>query len=113
MVDFLLWIDLPRGPARLVTHSSAHVLGNLHVISGDLVFLRGFFVLVIVLEDEPTNNEKPVLPRWIFLMRIEASRFNLSHRGRERGRVRVRNLRNKIREYLLSPSPTPLPKFCL
>jgi len=109
MVDFLLWIDLPRGPARLVTHSSAHVLGNLYVINGDLVFLRGFFVLVLVLEDEPTNNEKSVLPRWIFLMRIEASRFNLSHRGRER----ERKLRNKIREYLLSPSPTPLPKFCL
>jgi hypothetical protein len=48
MVDILLWIGLPRGPACLVTDPSAHVLGDLYVIRGNLVSLRGFFVFALV-----------------------------------------------------------------
>jgi hypothetical protein len=48
MVDILLWIGLPRGPACIVTDPSAHVLGDLYVIRGNLVFLRGFFVFALV-----------------------------------------------------------------
>jgi len=33
MVDALLWIDLSRGPACLASHSSAHLLGDLYVMS--------------------------------------------------------------------------------
>jgi hypothetical protein len=31
IVDILLWIDLPRGPACIAPHSSAHLLGDLYV----------------------------------------------------------------------------------
>jgi hypothetical protein len=32
MVDVLLWVDFPRGPACLASHSSAHLLGDIYVM---------------------------------------------------------------------------------